>query len=321
MYAGRFFCILSVAGRRRAVTNATREANETCIAGVLVFLAMGLRCRGAGYLGQETFNQQPAPIGPMTGFLMFGLLSVPMGLVQDRKGKKFVLILGLAVALAGALLPIIAGMYGRQAVIAAGDLSKFSVVLASILLLCAGATILQVCGNPVMRDVSPQGKFSSNLSLAQSVRPWARPWVSCCCRSWRSLGLSWSVNSIFAAALVSRCAPASAHAGRGGAAQRQPAATGFLFLALRRNTFVLTIFWLCSSLNQCAAVERLAWLEHLVNVFRPARAVVPSQPNRRSCAGAHIARLQRRSEPDICRNRGGGAGVREYLPVDLFHRG
>ena len=30
---------------------------------------------------------------------MFGLLSVPMGIVQDRKGKKFVLILGLVVAL------------------------------------------------------------------------------------------------------------------------------------------------------------------------------------------------------------------------------
>ena len=68
---------------------------------------------------------------PLTGFLMFGLLSVPMGLLQDRKGKKFVLLLGLSVALAGALLPIAAGMYGRQVVIEAGDLTKFYVVLAS----------------------------------------------------------------------------------------------------------------------------------------------------------------------------------------------
>ena len=140
----------------------------------LVFLAMGFGdvVGPLVTLVKETFNVSnlTAQLVPLTGFLMFGLLSVPMGIVQDRKGKKFVLILGLVVALAGALLPILAGMYGRQVEIAAGDLTKFYVILASILLLCAGAPILQVCGTPVMRDVSPPGKFSSNLSLAQSVK-------------------------------------------------------------------------------------------------------------------------------------------------------
>lgn len=89
------------------------------------------------------------------GFIMFGLLSVPMGLYQDRKGKKMVLLLGMLVALAGLVIPII------------GDFSSFGLLLGSLLLLGTGATILQVAGNPIMRDVSPEGKYSRNLSFGQ----------------------------------------------------------------------------------------------------------------------------------------------------------
>jgi len=89
------------------------------------------------------------------GFIMFGLLSVPMGLYQDRKGKKFVLLLGMVAALAGLVLPII------------GNFSSFGLLLASLLLLGTGATLLQVAGNPIMRDVSPEGKYSRNLSFGQ----------------------------------------------------------------------------------------------------------------------------------------------------------
>ena len=89
------------------------------------------------------------------GFIMFGLLSVPMGLYQDRKGKKPVLIIGMLVALAGLIVPII------------GNFSSFGLLLGSLLLLGTGATILQVAGNPIMRDVSPEGKYSRNLSFGQ----------------------------------------------------------------------------------------------------------------------------------------------------------
>lgn len=95
---------------------------------------------------------------PASGFVMFGLLSVPMGIFQDQKGKKFTLLLGLALALVGLILPII------------GNYSTFELLLLSILLLGAGATILQVAGNPIMRDVSPKGKYSRNLSLGQFVK-------------------------------------------------------------------------------------------------------------------------------------------------------
>ncbi len=214
----------------------------------LVFLAMGFGdvVGPLVTLVKETFQVSnfTAQLVPLTGFLMFGLLSVPMGLVQDRKGKKFVLLLGLVVALAGALLPIAAGMYGSQVVIAAGDLTKFYVVLASILLLCAGATILQVCGNPVMRDVSPQGTFASNLSLAQSVKAVGSsmgflllPLVA------KPLGLSWSVQyPIFAAALLialCTCLPLPLKAER--AESRQPATLRSCFTLFGKNTFVLTM--------------------------------------------------------------------------------
>jgi fucose permease len=38
------------------------------------------------------------------------------------------------------------------------------------LLLGTGATLLQVAGNPIMRDVSPEGKYARNLSFGQFVK-------------------------------------------------------------------------------------------------------------------------------------------------------
>lgn len=92
------------------------------------------------------------------GFIMFGLLSVPLGIYQDRKGKKYVLQLGLIAALLGLVLPII------------GNYSSFALLLGALLLLGTGATMLQVAGNPIMRDVSPEGKYSRNLSFGQFVK-------------------------------------------------------------------------------------------------------------------------------------------------------
>lgn len=91
-------------------------------------------------------------------FIMFGLLSIPMGLYQDRKGRKHVLTLGLIAALIGMALPIL------------GRYESFIMILGGLLFLGTGATMLQVAGNPIMRDVSPEGKYSRNLSFAQFVK-------------------------------------------------------------------------------------------------------------------------------------------------------
>jgi fucose permease len=140
----------------------------------LVFVAMGFGDVVGPLVGlaKDTFqiSYTMAQLIPFSGYIMFGVLSVPMGIYQDKKGKKPVLILGLAVALIGLILPMLNGMYGKTVIFNPGEYFSFYVLLLSILLLCAGATILQVVGNPVMRDVSPEGKYSKNLSLAQSVK-------------------------------------------------------------------------------------------------------------------------------------------------------
>jgi len=104
------------------------------------------------------------------GFIMFGLLSVPLGIFQDRKGKKFLLVMGLIVAFIGLFIPIFEGMYGPFVSFETSSYTNFYIILLALLLLGAGATILQVSGNPIMRDVSPEGKYSSNLSMGQSVK-------------------------------------------------------------------------------------------------------------------------------------------------------
>lgn len=91
-------------------------------------------------------------------FIMFGLLSIPMGLYQDRKGRKHVLVIGLFAALTGMVLPIL------------GNYESFALILGGLLFMGIGATLLQVAGNPIMRDVSPEGKYSRNLSYGQFVK-------------------------------------------------------------------------------------------------------------------------------------------------------
>ena len=125
-----------------------------------VFLAFLCMCFGDAVgpfvgLAKEEFDlsNTMAQLIPFVGFLMFGILSVPMGIYQDKRGKKFILLLGLAVALLGLIIPVF------------GGLNSYGLFLLTILLLGAGAAILQVAGNPIMRDVSPEGKYSRNLSL------------------------------------------------------------------------------------------------------------------------------------------------------------
>ena len=123
-------------------------------------------------LAKETFQLSNfvAQLLPFSGFIMFGILSIPLGVFQDKKGKKYILLLGLLVAFVGLIIPILNGMYGPKIAFDVASNHKFYMLLISVLLLGAGATILQVAGNPIMRDVSAPGKYSSNLSFGQSIK-------------------------------------------------------------------------------------------------------------------------------------------------------
>ncbi|MDY0279667.1 MAG: MFS transporter [Salinivirgaceae bacterium] len=127
----------------------------------LAFLAMGFGDAVGPFVGlakeQFALSNFEAQLIPFMGFIMFGLLSVPMGIFQDRKGKKNVLMIGLFIALIGLTLPLF-------------GLSSYALFLLTILLLGAGAAILQVAGNPIMRDVSGPRKFARNLSFGQFIK-------------------------------------------------------------------------------------------------------------------------------------------------------
>lgn len=137
----------------------------------LIFLSMGM-VDAAGpmvSLARETFSLSitVATLLPFLGYLMFGLLSIPMGILQDKKGKVFILNLGLVIMLIGLLIPVLSGMYGKM-VVNPASLGQFYRILTAVLLIGAGGAILQVGGNPFVRDISEEGFYSKNLSRAQA---------------------------------------------------------------------------------------------------------------------------------------------------------
>ncbi len=128
----------------------------------LAFLCMGFGDAVGPFVGlaKETFELSNfmATLIQFIGFTMFLVLSIPMGIVQDRTSRKGVLRIGLLVALIGLVIPIFKG------------LESYALFLLTIMFLGGGAAILQVSGNPIMRDVSPDGKFARNLTLGQFVK-------------------------------------------------------------------------------------------------------------------------------------------------------
>jgi len=90
-------------------------------------------------------------------FIAFAAFSVPGGLLAGRIGKKKLLLLGLGLNAGAMLLPSLME-------------PGFAVLLACIFVLGIGTTLLQVAGNPIMRDVSPAGAYSRNLSFAQGIK-------------------------------------------------------------------------------------------------------------------------------------------------------
>jgi len=144
------------------MTTSKKQFQFATVPVFLSFLCMGFGDAVGPFVGlaRDEFALSNFTAGFITffGFIMFGILSIPMGIFQDRKGKKFVLMLGLIIALLGLIIPVF------------GSLNSFEVFIVTIFLLGTGAATLQVAGNPIMRDVSPEGKYSRNLSLGQFVK-------------------------------------------------------------------------------------------------------------------------------------------------------
>lgn len=94
---------------------------------------------------------------PFFGFIAFALFSVPAGVLAGRKGKRWLMIVALAIVLAGQILAIL-------------GIRSYPMLLLAIFGIGVGMTLLQVAGNPIMRDVSPEGLYARNLTFAQFVK-------------------------------------------------------------------------------------------------------------------------------------------------------
>ena len=97
-----------------------------------------------------------AQLIPSAVFLWFFVMSVPVGILQDRIGKRKMLNIGMVVTALGLLLPYI--------------FYSFTTILAGFVLLGIGNTIVQVSANPLLVDVVSATRRSSFLSLSQFVK-------------------------------------------------------------------------------------------------------------------------------------------------------
>ncbi len=137
-------------------------------------------------------SQSVAQLLPMMVFIWFALLSVPVGIMQDRKGKRKTLTLGIVVTFVAMLLPLLAYSYG--------------VILFSFLLIGIGNTIIQVSANPLLHDVSSKKNFSSNMSLSQLVKavssmlgPIITAELAKLTGDWKNIFLAYAITSVITA--------------------------------------------------------------------------------------------------------------------------
>ena len=93
---------------------------------------------------------------PMMVLLWFFVLSVPVGILQDKYGKRNMLNIGMLIQAVGLGLPFI--------------YYSFGMMFASFILLGIGNTVIQVSANPLLQDVSPADKLASYLSTSQFVK-------------------------------------------------------------------------------------------------------------------------------------------------------
>lgn len=103
-----------------------------------------------------TLSNTLAQLIPSAVFLWFFVLSVPVGILQDRIGKRTVLNIGMLITALGLFFPYF--------------FYSFEMALFGFAMLGIGNTIVQVSANPLLVDVVPGNRRSSFLSFSQFVK-------------------------------------------------------------------------------------------------------------------------------------------------------
>jgi len=110
-----------------------------------------------GFIKQDFgLTDDLAQLIPSMALFWFFVLSVPAGILQDKYGKKLMLNIGMLLTGFGMLVPFFH--------------YSFPMMLAAFIILGIGNTIVQVSANPLLHDVSPREKYSSNMSLSQFIK-------------------------------------------------------------------------------------------------------------------------------------------------------
>ncbi len=137
---------------------------------------------------------------PSMILVWFFILGVPMGVLQNKYGKKNMLKIGMVVQALGLLLPFI--HYAPP--------SMVFLVYISFILIGIGNTIIQVSANPLLQDVSPSEKLASYMSSSQFVKaiisfsgPIIASYFATSFGDWRLVLLVYGITSIIGAIWLS----------------------------------------------------------------------------------------------------------------------
>ncbi|PIF00718.1 MAG: MFS transporter [Maribacter sp.] len=126
----------------------------------LTFIIMGfvdIVGVSTGYVQKDFgLSDSMAQFLPSMVFIWFFVFSIPVGVLQDKIGKKKMMNLGIITTIVGLLIPI--AYY------------SFEVVLVAFVFIGIGNTIVQVAANPLLQEVTPKNKLSSFLSLSQFIK-------------------------------------------------------------------------------------------------------------------------------------------------------
>lgn len=110
-----------------------------------------------GYIKKDfSLGDDLAQLIPFMALVWFFLLAVPVGILQDKYGKRNMLIIGMGLIGIGMLVPFLH--------------YSFPVLLFAMILMGIGNTIVQVSANPLLMDVLPKERFSSFMSLSQFIK-------------------------------------------------------------------------------------------------------------------------------------------------------
>jgi MFS transporter, FHS family, L-fucose permease len=132
-----------------------------------------------------------AQLIPSAVFIWFFFLSVPIGVLQDRIGKRLMLNIGMGITFIGLMIPFI--------------FYSFAGVLFGFAMLGIGNTIVQVSANPLLIDVVPSSRTSSYLSFSQFIKsigsmiaaPFAG-WLALTYGDWRLMFIVFGVVTLIA---------------------------------------------------------------------------------------------------------------------------